>query len=150
MIRVNIFKEKIVFPEKISGIFIKNIVKTASMECGIENISINIIFCNNEFIKDINREFRKKDYPTDVLSFPDSGESFPFEKKADDFSGEIYISSEKTIQQAEDFGVKFRDELKRLIIHGFLHLIGYDHEISEAEEKKMFKKEEKIFKILNG
>jgi probable rRNA maturation factor len=150
MIKVNLFKEGVEIPEKISETYFKKIVKKTAVECGIDKISVTLVFCGNNYIKDINRRFRKKNYPTDVLSFPDTGESFPLEKKMYQNSGEIYISVDKAIEQADEFGIKVRDELKRLIIHGFLHLIGYDHEKSKTEEKKMFKKEEEILNTFNG
>ena len=150
MIKVNIFKEGAKLPDKISETYIGKIVKKTASECSKDKISVALIFCSNDYIKDINKKFRKKNYPTDVLSFPETDEPFPFEKKSYQNIGEIYISVDKAIEQAEEFGVKIRDELTRLVIHGFLHLIGYDHEKSKAEEKKMFKKEEEILNTLNG
>ncbi len=150
MIRINIYKEGVKLPDKISEAYVKKIVKRTAIECSKDKISAALIFCSNDYIKEINKKFRKKNYPTDVLSFPETDDAFPFEKKSYNNLGEIYISADKIIEQAEQFGVTIREEMTRLIVHGFLHLTGYDHEKSKAEERKMFKKEEEILNTLNG
>ncbi|MCL1834264.1 MAG: rRNA maturation RNase YbeY [Leptospirales bacterium] len=116
----------------------------------IDNISINIILTDNKFIRSINKDYREKNRPTDVISFayrdaasPD--ESFPAITEAIEELGDIYISLEKASEQSSAYGVSLKDELKRLLIHGILHLLGYDHEISKEEDKRMSSLEDEIF-----
>ncbi len=79
---------------------------------------INLVFCENAFVRDLNKRFRKLDKVTDVLSFNYDDE---------DVFGEIYIATVKAQQQAPRWKNSFYDELKRLVVHGALHLAGYDH-----------------------
>ena len=111
----------------------------------IDNISINIILTDNKFIRSINKKYRKKNSPTDVISFAYRDDLFPSIDSEIEELGDIYISLEKAAEQSLDYGVSLKDELKRLLIHGILHLIGYDHEISDEEDKRMRDMEDKIF-----
>jgi len=111
----------------------------------IDNISVNIILADNKFIQSINKKFRKKNSPTDVISFAYRDDLFPSLNAGIEELGDIYISLEKASEQASGYGVSLKDELKRLLIHGVLHLVGYDHEISDEEEKKMRGLEEEVF-----
>jgi probable rRNA maturation factor len=110
----------------------------------IDNISINIILTDNKFIQSLNKTYRKKNSPTDVISFAYRDEAFPSVTGEAEELGDIYISLEKASEQSSDYGVSLKDEIKRLLIHGILHLLGYDHEISDEEEKRMSDLEEKI------
>jgi probable rRNA maturation factor len=80
--------------------------------------AVAIIFTGDSPLRDLNRRFRKKDQPTDVLSF---------NLDDPDFLGEIYISLDRTREQAREYGKPFYAELTLLITHGLLHLCGYDH-----------------------
>jgi len=111
----------------------------------IGNISVNIILTDNKFIQSINKNYRKKNRPTDVISFAYRDELFPSLEGNIEELGDIYISLEKASEQSVDYGVSFKDELKRLLIHGILHLLDYDHELSDEEAKKMTAMEDKIF-----
>ncbi len=104
------------------------------------NLDINIIFVDNKQIKDINLEYRNKNYSTDVISFP-----FNDEKKL--FGGDIFISLEKVKENAKKYGISFRNELKRILVHGVLHILGYDH-IKTKQKKEMFKKQENYINFL--
>ena len=105
--------------------------------------SVNIVLCNNDFIRKLNFQYRNKDYPTDVLSFSqDEGEAIEtgrFDESND--LGDIIISIDKTQSQAREFGVSFNEELARLCIHGTLHLLGYEHKMSSENEAKMMEKQ---------
>jgi probable rRNA maturation factor len=112
-----------------------------------ELISINLIFCGARKIRSLNREYRNKDKKTDVLSFPlvDS-----YRVKPDFYTpivdlGDIYICREVAQSQAKSYGLSLEEEVMRQLIHGTLHLLGYDHEVSPKEEKVMFSIEEQIF-----
>ncbi len=87
---------------------------------------VNIVFCDDSMTVSLNREFRKKSYPADVLSF-----NF----NEDDFLGEIYISADRVRSQADEYGVSFYEEALRLTAHGLLHLCGYKHNDKKSLEK---------------
>lgn len=109
----------------------------------IDNSEITVIFTNNEQIRRINREYRERDYETDVISFAYMDDPFPGEEN-DSYLGDIYISTEKAAAQAVEFGSGFEQEIDRLLIHAILHLMGYDHEKSEKEAELMFDLEDSI------
>lgn len=95
---------------------------------------LSVTFCDDEKIREINRIHRGIDKATDVLSFP---------MEDDELLGDIIISIPKAKQQAIDYGHSFERELFFLAIHGFLHLLGYDHQTPE-EEQRMFSRQEQI------
>ncbi|MFN2530336.1 MAG: rRNA maturation RNase YbeY [Pyrinomonadaceae bacterium] len=90
--------------------------------------SATIAFVSDDHIRRLNKRFRGIDRPTDVLSFP-SGE--------DDNSGDIAISLERAAIQSQAHGLTFEDEIAQLILHGLLHLCGYDHETDDGEMNRM-------------
>jgi probable rRNA maturation factor len=95
---------------------------------------VSIHFCNDETIKGLNKEYREKDEATDVLSF-ESGEIYLDENGEErELAGDIIISLDTLKENAEYFTVPIDEELKRLIIHGLLHLDGLDHTTNEKEE----------------
>ena len=109
------------------------------------NVIFNVILVDEEKIHELNREYRGIDRPTDVITFAlEDNEDIVYE----DFRllGDIYICLEKVYTQAEEYGHSVLRELSFLTIHGFLHLLGYDH-MTEEDEKVMFKRQEEI---LNG
>jgi len=109
----------------------------------IDNSEITIIFTNNMHIREINREYREKDYPTDVISFAYMDDPFPGEAD-DSYLGDIYISVETALAQSTEFGSSYEKEIDRLVIHAILHLMGYDHEKGEKEAELMFSLEDSI------
>lgn len=109
---------------------------------------LSIVFVNNRLIRMYNRDYRKMDRATDVLSFPMlegiGGDLHP------DFLGDVMISLEKTQTDALLYERDSSEHLLILLIHGILHLLGYDHERSQAEEKRMTRRERYILKRLQG
>ncbi len=105
----------------------------------------NVIFVDEEEIKRINREFRKIDKVTDVISFAliDDAELVQTNEL-----GDVFICVEKAISQAEEYGHSARREFAFLAVHGYLHLCGYDHQ-SPEEEKVMFELQDKILEGAN-
>ena len=100
-----------------------------------KTLSFDVVFCDNEKIHEINRDYRQKDAPTDVISFAIFADSEPAERFVFDEEinlGEIIISLEKTKQQAQENAHSFLDELYFLLAHGILHLAGYDHQTEET------------------
>lgn len=93
---------------------------------------INIIFCNDEYLLKINQEHLTHDYYTDIITFDYSENTI--------ISGDLFISKDRVEENAEEYKVSFENELNRVIIHGILHLIGYNDK-SESEIKEMRTKE---------
>ncbi len=93
--------------------------------------SATIVFVADEVIKKLNRQFRGKNYATDVLSFPSEPEAFEVDQQK--HLGEVVISVQRAAAQARDNGVSFSNEVKQLILHGLLHLSGHDHETDKGE-----------------
>jgi probable rRNA maturation factor len=98
---------------------------------------VSVTFCDNAYIKKLNRQYRGKDKHTDVLSFPiyDNGEFDELECKSGAVLGDIVISIERAKEQAAEIGNSFLHEVAFLAIHSTLHLLGYDHERSAEEEE---------------
>lgn len=94
---------------------------------------VSVTFTDNEGIRAINREYRQLDAPTDVLSFP----LFETDGEGTQMLGDIVLSLEKCRTQAEEFGHSFERECAFLTVHSTLHLLGYDHETGEEDEKDM-------------
>lgn len=114
-----------------------------------ENSELSLSFVDNNRIHEINREYRGIDRPTDVISFALEEQT---EEEMDIVGndlprvlGDIIISIPKAKEQAEEYGHSFIRELGFLAVHGFLHLLGYDHGTNE-EEREMFHKQEEILK----
>jgi probable rRNA maturation factor len=110
--------------------------------------SISIILCSNEQIKNINREYRNKNYPTDIITFAYDEQPFPGETDHGTESADIFISLEKAEDQALQYGCTLVEELKRLIVHGVLHTYGFDHEMGEEQANEMFSKEDELLSKL--
>jgi probable rRNA maturation factor len=112
-----------------------------------EPCELSVTFVDNARIQEINREYRGKDKPTDVISFAleelGEGEIQISGGNMPRVLGDIIISTDKAREQAADYGHSVDRELGFLAVHGFLHLLGYDHE-TEAEEKEMFDLQRRI------
>jgi probable rRNA maturation factor len=118
--------------------------KKEDLEDGSE---VSVTFVSNERIWEINREYRDKDAPTDVISFAmeelGEGEIEMIGADMPRVLGDIIISVERTREQAAEYGHSFMRELGFLAVHGFLHLLGYDH-MTEDDEKEMFTLQKEI------
>jgi len=140
----------------ISDEIIKNITlsleKTLDYEEFCDDAEISLSFVDNDAIKELNKKVRNKDAVTDVLSFPmleqdEDGTLIIYDEDiVDDYVllGDIVISAERAMQQAEEYGHSFVREICFLAVHSALHLLGYDHERSPHEEKLQFDKQEEI------
>jgi probable rRNA maturation factor len=113
----------------------------------LNGAELSVLFVNSRRMKVLNTLYRGIPRDTDVLSFPLMDEGFRPDESA---LGDIVISVPRALKQAEEFEVTFYNELLRLLIHGLLHLIGYDHEISPYQKKKMEKKEKELLRALQG
>jgi probable rRNA maturation factor len=108
-----------------------------------KKVFLSLRIVDDKNIQEINNQSRGKNKPTDVLSFPAPNIPSPIINL-----GDILISFETLIIQAEEIGHSKEDEFYRLLVHGVLHLLGYDHEISVKEEKRMQKKEDECLEHL--
>lgn len=132
---------------------IKKVVECALL---VENakcpVNLSVVVTDNENIKEINKEQRNIDSPTDVLSFPGYEKEVWEDIKGNQdevvYIGDIVVSKERIIEQAKEYGTGFEREFCYLISHGMLHLMGYDH-MNEDEKKVMREKEEEIMKKIN-
>lgn len=120
----------------------------AEMENVEDGSELSVTFVSNEEIQELNRSYRGKDTPTDVISFAmeEMGEGETEIAGAENLPrmlGDIVISIEMAQQQAEEYGHTYLRELGFLTVHGFLHLLGYDH-MTVEDEKRMFKRQEDI------
>ncbi len=130
---------------------IKRVLKQCFKEEGLENskLYISVTLTNPENIHKINKKYRNVDRATDVLSFPMfEKEEIENKIKNNDFEhedvlGDIVISIEKVEEQAKEYGHSFEREFAYMLVHGFYHLMGYDH-IEEADKIIMRPKEEKV------
>ena len=121
---------------------LKELLVNVATDEGLENILFNVIIIDNSRIREINREYRNIDRETDVISFAlEDDKTFNLEEIR--VLGDIYISIDKARSQALEYGHSFKRELSFLAIHGFLHLLGYDH-MKKDEEEIMFKKQEEV------
>jgi len=117
-------------------------------------VEVGIVITGMERVQQLNKEYRGKDEPTDVLAFPmmgskDEEKSFVIPPDGILHLGEVVISYPQAVQQAKEVGHSVEQELTLLITHGILHLLGYDHELPDEEEKMRAKEREIIAKIGN-
>ena len=134
---VNLTDDKNIYDKSIERVLNRGIKKEQ-----LKDVIFNVIIVDNEYIHKLNREYRKIDRPTDVITF--ALEDYD-DIKYEDFRllGDIYISLDKAKSQAIEYGHSFKREICFLAVHGFLHLLGYDH-MEKEEEKIMFGKQELI------
>lgn len=133
-------------PEQVQQI-LQLLQLAAKREEVTEDSELSLTFVDNEKIHEINREYRGIDRPTDVISFAleenTEGEMEIIGQDMPRVLGDIIISIPRAKQQAEEYGHSFMRELGFLAVHGFLHLLGYDHGTKE-EEQQMFSRQEEI------
>jgi probable rRNA maturation factor len=109
-----------------------------------EATELSLIVTDDETVHKLNRQFRSVDAPTDVLAFGAGGEGkFVSAPESPPYLGDVVISYQRALAQAEELGHTVSEELKLLVTHGILHLLGYDHQ-EEAAARKMREKEERI------
>lgn len=136
-IAVNNQQTAIEVDKKLIELFQSLAEKTADLE-GYSKGEISFALVEDERIQGLNKKYRQKDKPTDVLSF----------NMDDKIWGDIIISTDRAISQAEDYGHSIKRELGFLVVHGILHLLGYDHQ-SNGERIEMRQKEERVLNELN-
>ena len=136
---------------------IKAVIETCMKEEKLNNLQyyISITLTNPDEIRKINNEYRKIDKETDVLSFPmfeksevDLIRKTQEKSKIEEVLGDIVISIQRVKEQSIEYGHSFERELSYMVVHGFYHIIGYDH-IEEKDKIVMREKEEHILDLLN-
>ncbi|MDT7911136.1 MAG: rRNA maturation RNase YbeY [Thermocrinis sp.] len=139
-------KNRVLVKKKVKGVESKLLSKIAhrALEVlGLSKVELSIALVSDAQIKRLNKLYRNKDKPTDVLSFP-------IGEKVEDWLilGDIVISVDTAKRQAQELGHSLEEEIKRLLVHGLVHLLGYDHELGGEEEKKFFELEEFVLREL--
>ena len=146
MINVDVISEGNLWSKKIKkkDIFFNTLVSYFPKKYKFikKKVSLTVLLSNNKNIKKLNKKFRNKNKPTDVLSFP-SEKKLNIKKYP--YLGDIVISYEFMNKPKTLKNLQFKNKVIKIFIHGFLHLLGYDH-IKMKDFKKMLKEEEKIYK----
>ncbi len=127
---------------------IGHIIKRICDIVSLKEVSITLILTDNEFIREINRSYRNQNSPTDIITFAYRENPFPRSSTEVEHLGDIYLSLERTFENSLEYSADFIDEFKLLLVHGVLHLIGYDHELSVRDDKKMRDREKEILNKL--
>lgn len=122
---------------------VKSVLQHAVVKEKLENVIFNVIIVDNDYIHELNKNYRNIDRETDVITFALEDEKDMVAPIGERVLGDIYISIDKAISQAEEYGHSLLRELSFLAVHGFYHLLGYDH-MTEEEEKVMFSKQEEV------
>ena len=125
----------------------KKALKIAIKEEELNDVEFNVILVDNNYIHELNKNYRKIDRETDVITFAlEDNEEVNEEEHR--LLGDIYISVDKAKSQALEYGHSFKREICFLAVHGFLHLLGYDH-MNKHDEEIMFSKQELILNEAN-
>ena len=119
------------------------VLDSALKKENLDDVSFNLIIVDNEYIHELNRTYRNIDRETDVITFALEDEDSIVLPSDERVLGDIYISIDKAESQSEEYGHSLLRELSFLAVHGFYHLLGYDH-MTEGDEKVMFKKQEEV------
>lgn len=125
----------------------KKVLEIAIKEEVLNDVEFNVILVDNNYIHELNKNYRKIDRETDVITFAlEDNEEVNEEEHR--LLGDIYISVDKAKSQALEYGHSFKREICFLAVHGFLHLLGYDH-MNKHDEEIMFSKQELILNEAN-
>lgn len=140
---VSNLQEKLPVNEELIGLLTRVVETALADHVKYQAAEVGLVFTDNEYIADLNKQYRNIDGPTDVLSFS-MLEGEPLQDGSDAIMlGDIVISLERALQQAEEYGHGLTREIAYLTVHGVLHLLGYDHG-TDTEKKVMREKEEQI------
>ena len=146
MININVFSNEKAWSKRLKKkeLFFSKICKSFPKKYKFINkkISLTLLLSNNKSIKRLNKDFKNKNKPTDILSFPFSEKS---KISKTSYIGDIIISYNYVDKPRSQSSKLFKKKLIKIFIHGFLHLLGFDH-IKNKDYKKMLKEEEKIYK----
>ena len=148
MINVDVISEEKAWSKKLKKkeLFFKKVCSFFPKKYQFSNKKVNftLLLSNNKGTKKLNKDFRNKNKPTDVLSFPFEKK---FNPKKSNYLGDIVISYEFMNKPKNKSILEFKQKVVKIFIHGFLHLLGHDH-IKLKDFKKMSKEEDKIYKSI--
>lgn len=136
-------------PGSIDPVRVENFISEVLNDLNLKNWDISLLFCDDAFIQNLNRQYRDIDSPTDVLSFEQGDEYFDEAGETRFMAGDIVISLDSLSFNAEEFNVDINEELKRLIVHGILHLNGMDHSDNSPEQEMLKFQEELLMQYKN-
>lgn len=122
---------------------VKDVLISAMKKENLTNTSFNLIIVDNDYIHELNKNYRHIDRETDVITFALEDEDSLVLPTEERILGDIYISVDKASSQALEYRHSFLRELSFLAVHGFYHLLGYDH-MTKEDEKVMFTKQEEV------
>lgn len=122
---------------------VQEVLTYAVKKENLSNVSFNVILVDNSYIHELNKNYRNIDRETDVITFALEDETEMITPEETRVLGDIYISIDKALEQATRYGHSLLRELSFLAVHGFYHLLGYDHMTTE-EEVIMFQKQEEV------
>lgn len=139
-------QEKEVISYGLKMLIRRSVEATLAYEEIDDDCEVSVTFVDNEEIREINRKFRNIDRATDVLSFPlfDEDGMDAHVEELDCMLGDIVLSLERAREQAAEFGHSFAREVAFLTVHSVLHLLGYDHELSDEDDADMRKRQTEI------
>ncbi|MBN2420319.1 MAG: rRNA maturation RNase YbeY [Deltaproteobacteria bacterium] len=124
---------------------IRQKMEKALKDLGCDHSELSILITGDDQIHELNLKYLNRDKPTNVLAFPMTGDLSLIETV---MLGDIVISVDTAKRESSEMGITFHQRVYELLIHGLLHLMGYDHEISEMDEKRMQKEEKRLLGIL--
>ena len=127
---------------------VKDVLNYAIKKEKLENVIFNVIIVDNNYIHELNKNYRHIDRETDVITFALEDEKDMVIPDDERVLGDIYISIDKARSQAKEYGHSLLRELSFLAVHGFYHLLGYDH-MTKEEEEVMFSKQEEVLHECN-
>ena len=136
-------------PGSIDPVRVENFISEVLNDLNLKNWDISLLFCDDAFIQNLNKQYRDIDSPTDVLSFEQGDEYFDEAGETRLMAGDIVISLDSLRFNAEEFNVEINEELKRLIVHGILHLNGMDHSDNSPEQEMLKFQEELLMQYKN-
>lgn len=138
------------FAERIDQTLVKQVIGAVLAQEGVAQlVEISVLITDDAALQQLNRDYRGVDAPTDVLSFADDPQSaFVPAPGSLRYLGDIALSYERVLAQADDYGHSPQRELAYLVAHGMLHLLGYDHECGDAEAAAMRSREEMVMTYL--
>lgn len=122
---------------------VEKVLQAAIEKESLEQVLFNVIIVDNKYIHELNKNYRNIDRETDVITFALEDEEEMISPEGKRILGDIYISIEKAKEQAEAYGHSLQRELCFLAVHGFYHLLGYDH-MEKEDEVIMFQKQEEV------
>lgn len=137
------------FADRVSAERLARIVETVlDQEAQPKHAEVTLVITGNERVRELNRVFRDVDEPTDVLSFPcGEGPQFVTPEELSPYLGDVIVSYPIALEQAQEQGHPVEKELALLIVHGCLHLLGYDH-ATEEDQQRMWARQDEILQLL--